>query len=122
MAYLTLPYFESLQTGAFHKVSEIYDNPTHSSYDALVKDLLSISDTTISEFESKYNYLFNRSVEDRDMDIRKMFFEYDISKVVARKRLSILRSTEKGVKPLPYTDTNLAGVRIDEHGLVPVSE
>lgn len=122
MAYLTLPYFESLQTVAFHKVSEIYDDPTHESHDALVKDLWSISDATIAEFESKYRYLFNRSGEGKDMDLRKMFFEYDISTVVARKRLNILHNTEKGVKSLPYIDSNLAGVPIDEHGLVPISE
>lgn len=122
MSFETLPYFEKLQTVAFHKVTDIYEDSGHPIHENLVADLKSISATEIAAFEAKYHYLFGRSGEDRDMDIRKMYFEYGIAGAVARKRLSILGTTEKGVRPTPYDAEDFTGITVDEQGLVSVRE
>jgi len=121
--YQTLTYFEKQQMLAFHKVSEIYDDTYHAIHDQLISDLKSISAADIEDFAARYHYLFERSSdEDRDMDIRKMFFEYEIARTVAKKRLKILESTEKVVRQSPYDLEDFSGVSIDEHGLVSVKE
>lgn len=120
--FKTLPYFEKLKTAAFHKVAEIYTDQNHPIHGQLIEDLKSISAIKIEAFEEKYRYLFGRSDEDRDMDIRKMFFEYEIARIVARKRLSILGINNKGLRQKPYDQEDFADIDVDDHGLISVSQ
>lgn len=118
----SLSYFEKMQTLAFHKVADIYDDPNHPIHNNLIRDLESIGANEIEAFEAKYHYLFGRSGEDRDMDVRKMFFEYEVASAVARKRLSVLAATDKAGRQMPYNVDDFKGINVDEHGLVPVRE
>lgn len=118
----TLSFFEKQQTLAFHKVGEICSDPVHPIHGQLIKDLESISASKIEAFETKYHYLFERSDQDRDMDVRKMFFEYEIAGIVAQKRLSILGTTTKGARQKPYDQDDFVGIDVDDQGLVSVRQ
>lgn len=118
----TLSYFGKQQTLAFHKVGEIYTDQNHPIHGQLIEDLKSISASKIEAFEARYHCLFGRSGEDRDMDIRKMFFEYEIAGAVARKRLSTLGINTKGTRQKPYDQDDFVGMDVDDHGLVSVSQ
>lgn len=120
--FKTLSYFEKQQTLAFHKVGEIYTDQNHPIHGQLIADLKSISASKIKAFETKYHYLFGRSGEDRDMDVRKMFFEYEIAGTAARKRLSILGMITKGTRQKPYDHDDFADIDVDDHGLVSVRQ
>ncbi len=118
----TLAYFEKQQTLAFHKVGDIYTDQNHPIHGQLIADLKSISPSKIEAFETRYHYLFGRSGEDRDMDVRKMFFEYEIAGAVARKRLSILGNNIKGKRQKPYDQDDFVCMNVDDHGLVSVNQ
>lgn len=122
MTFLTLPYFERLQTLAFHKVSDICKNKAHPHHEDLISDLKSIDSDELEAFESKYHYLFKRSNDDRDFAVRRMFFEYEVAHLVAVKRLTLIRETLKGQRPAPYNDIELLDLSVDEHGLVSVRD
>lgn len=56
------------------------------------------------------------------MDIRKMLFEYEIARAVARKRLNILGINTKGTRQKPYDQDDFVGIDVDDYGLISVSQ
>lgn len=116
--FRTLSFFERQQTLAFHNVDEICADPKHSVHEDLVTDLQSINEFDVRSFKQKHNYLFDRAGSDRDISVRKMYFENKIAEFVAMKRLRLLASFERGTRQPPGNRDDFADIDVDENGLI----